>query len=51
MPQMSPMWWELLFISFLMIYMLMNSIMYWNKEEIMKSEKSNKLISYLKWKW
>nr|YP_010311843.1 ATP synthase F0 subunit 8 [Leptocorisa costalis]UNA68827.1 ATP synthase F0 subunit 8 [Leptocorisa costalis] len=52
MPQMAPLWWELLFTMFVTSFMLMIMIMYFNK--MMKSKKIKTIIITTKqkqWKW
>nr|QWX95521.1 ATP synthase subunit 8 [Cloresmus antennatus] len=52
MPQMSPMWWEILFIFFILSFMLMITIMFFNTD--MKPKKSKEVYNepaQLKWKW
>nr|QWX95545.1 ATP synthase subunit 8 [Savius diagonalis] len=52
MPQMSNMWWEMLYILFLMKFMMMIIIIYYTK--IMTHSKLNKMnifIKQLNWKW
>nr|QWX95506.1 ATP synthase subunit 8 [Holhymenia tibialis] len=52
MPQMAPLWWELLFIMFIIMFMIMNAIIYHNKSLMPKSSKSlDKEIVQFKWKW
>nr|UPL65289.1 ATPase subunit 8 [Appolonius crassus] len=51
MPQMSPMWWEILFFMFLMTYIMVNTIMYWNKNNEMKNMKYNSTTNNMNWKW
>nr|YP_007476427.1 ATP synthase F0 subunit 8 [Dolycoris baccarum]AFI54815.1 ATP synthase F0 subunit 8 [Dolycoris baccarum]AGF25243.1 ATP synthase F0 subunit 8 [Dolycoris baccarum]AIC83235.1 ATP synthase F0 subunit 8 [Dolycoris baccarum] len=52
MPQMSPMWWEILFILFFTLYLMLNTIMYFST---IKYSTSKKKISYNmninKWNW
>nr|YP_009255549.1 ATP synthase F0 subunit 8 [Creontiades dilutus]AND82401.1 ATP synthase F0 subunit 8 [Creontiades dilutus] len=52
MPQMSPMWWTTLFLTFIMVYMLYVIITYFfiscgKKNEMKKSIKINKM----NWTW
>nr|YP_010311869.1 ATP synthase F0 subunit 8 [Grypocephalus pallipectus]UNA71177.1 ATP synthase F0 subunit 8 [Grypocephalus pallipectus]UPL65769.1 ATPase subunit 8 [Grypocephalus pallipectus] len=52
MPQMAPLWWETLFILFLMTFIFMNMIMYYNKMNNPKmNEVKNIKINQFKWKW
>nr|YP_010994960.1 ATP synthase F0 subunit 8 [Cletus schmidti]WOZ13968.1 ATP synthase F0 subunit 8 [Cletus schmidti] len=52
MPQMSPLWWEILFLVFIMSFMLMNMIIFYNKK-MTPSQKSIEMIkvNQFKWKW
>nr|UPL65679.1 ATPase subunit 8 [Homoeocerus unipunctatus] len=52
MPQMAPLWWESLFIFFILSFLFMNMIMFFNKNNkpINLNEKMMK-INQLKWKW
>nr|UPL65717.1 ATPase subunit 8 [Enoplops sibiricus] len=52
MPQMSPLWWEVLFFMFIMSFMFMNMIMYFNKKiEPKKMTSMEPKINQFKWKW
>nr|QWX95537.1 ATP synthase subunit 8 [Lucullia flavovittata] len=53
MPQMAPLWWELLFFTFIMSFIIMNIIMYFNKINYPKmiNKMENKMINQFKWKW
>uniref|UniRef100_A0AAU7YS58 ATP synthase F0 subunit 8 n=1 Tax=Rhopalus qinlinganus TaxID=3151527 RepID=A0AAU7YS58_9HEMI len=51
MPQMSPLWWEMLYIIFIMMFMIMIIIMYYNKTTELKNNIHNKKINQLNWKW
>nr|YP_009654735.1 ATP synthase F0 subunit 8 [Catacanthus incarnatus]QCI09290.1 ATP synthase F0 subunit 8 [Catacanthus incarnatus] len=56
MPQMAPLWWEILFLMFIFSYLTMNILIYFNnkKENInqtnknMNNMKNNKIMN---WKW
>nr|YP_009915356.1 ATP synthase F0 subunit 8 [Palomena viridissima]QLF99776.1 ATP synthase F0 subunit 8 [Palomena viridissima] len=52
MPQMAPLWWEILFLMFIMMYMFTSIIIYFsfNKSSTSSANK-NKIISQLKWSW
>nr|YP_010923083.1 ATP synthase F0 subunit 8 [Nysius inconspicuus]WJZ45486.1 ATP synthase F0 subunit 8 [Nysius inconspicuus] len=50
MPQMSPMWWEILFILFNMTLIMMNIMIYWQKMPNYKSELTIKKKT-MNWKW
>nr|YP_010363528.1 ATP synthase F0 subunit 8 [Atkinsoniella uniguttata]UNZ12629.1 ATP synthase F0 subunit 8 [Atkinsoniella uniguttata] len=50
MPQMAPMWWTFLMITFLMSFSLMMSLLYFNilsKSMMVKKTK----INQMNWKW
>nr|QDI94040.1 ATP synthase F0 subunit 8 [Tuxedo sp. ph57] len=52
MPQMSPMWWSLLFMLFVSTYMLMMMIMYtYNTYEISNHKMSSSINKNINWKW
>nr|YP_010310377.1 ATP synthase F0 subunit 8 [Camptopus lateralis]UMY75912.1 ATP synthase F0 subunit 8 [Camptopus lateralis] len=52
MPQMSPLWWEILFILFILSFIMMNTIIYYNKNIKLIKTDNNKLVNKeLKWKW
>nr|YP_010463230.1 ATP synthase F0 subunit 8 [Dimorphopterus gibbus]UUJ37754.1 ATP synthase F0 subunit 8 [Dimorphopterus gibbus] len=51
MPQMSPMWWEMLFIMFIMLNMNMIVIMFFNYNKKINTENSYKMISNFNFKW
>nr|YP_010692668.1 ATP synthase F0 subunit 8 [Homoeocerus bipunctatus]WBV80556.1 ATP synthase F0 subunit 8 [Homoeocerus bipunctatus] len=52
MPQMSPLWWEMLFMFFIISFIIMMMIMFFNSNSL--NQKYNKKlikINQLKWKW
>nr|AJF94299.1 ATP synthase F0 subunit 8 [Corizus sp. 'albomarginatus'] len=51
MPQMSPLWWELLYIMFILLFMIMMIIIYYNKNYKYKNNIISKKINQLNWKW
>uniref|UniRef100_A0AAU7YRY0 ATP synthase F0 subunit 8 n=1 Tax=Rhopalus latus TaxID=238591 RepID=A0AAU7YRY0_9HEMI len=51
MPQMSPLWWEVLYIIFIMMFMVMIITMYFNKNFKLKSSIYNKKTNQSNWKW
>nr|YP_009306193.1 ATP synthase F0 subunit 8 [Panaorus albomaculatus]AOP18550.1 ATP synthase F0 subunit 8 [Panaorus albomaculatus] len=51
MPQMSPMWWETLFILFIMLYLMMNFIIYWMNNKNFNGNKEYLKSNNFKWKW
>nr|QCI09368.1 ATP synthase F0 subunit 8 [Lygaeus sp. FS-2019] len=51
MPQMSPMWWEILFVTFNMMFLMINIIMYWNIGGESKLFSSNLNKKETNWKW
>nr|UPL65302.1 ATPase subunit 8 [Stenophyella macreta] len=51
MPQMAPLWWEILFILFIMLLMITITLMYWNiKTPKMQVNGLNK-TNNVNWKW
>nr|YP_010994986.1 ATP synthase F0 subunit 8 [Homoeocerus dilatatus]WOZ13994.1 ATP synthase F0 subunit 8 [Homoeocerus dilatatus] len=52
MPQMSPLWWEILFIFFIMTFMFMIMIIFFNKNIQPKSLNQKEIETHqFKWKW
>nr|UPL65640.1 ATPase subunit 8 [Hydarella orientalis] len=52
MPQMSPLWWEILFIFFIYLFIIMNTIIFYNKMPNMSTSLSKKQVFHqFKWKW
>nr|UPL65432.1 ATPase subunit 8 [Henestaris halophilus] len=51
MPQMSPMWWELLMIMFILLFIMTNSLIYWINYNKPASMSSYMEMSKDKWKW
>nr|YP_010222592.1 ATP synthase F0 subunit 8 [Neojurtina typica]UCC46055.1 ATP synthase F0 subunit 8 [Neojurtina typica] len=52
MPQMSPMWWEILFLVFTLSFILINIFIYHYKQEQIKYKSSSKLnMSQYNWMW
>nr|YP_009346656.1 ATP synthase F0 subunit 8 [Graphosoma rubrolineatum]API85472.1 ATP synthase F0 subunit 8 [Graphosoma rubrolineatum] len=52
MPQMAPLWWELLFLVFLMTYLIVNNMIYFMpKTSIKPSNHKNKTYNQINWKW
>nr|YP_010373801.1 ATPase subunit 8 [Harmostica fulvicornis]UPI55328.1 ATPase subunit 8 [Harmostica fulvicornis] len=51
MPQMSPMWWETLFIAFIMLFIMINTLIYWNQKSQMKQQKGMNKLNMNNWKW
>nr|QWX95529.1 ATP synthase subunit 8 [Latimbus concolor] len=51
MPQMAPLWWEILFLLFIMNFMMMSTIIYHNKMYSPKQMKMKYKINQFKWKW
>nr|YP_010373814.1 ATPase subunit 8 [Malcus auriculatus]UPI55341.1 ATPase subunit 8 [Malcus auriculatus] len=50
MPQMSPMWWDYMYMYFIIIFMLTNMINYWINNKIMKKYNS-KNTKNMNWPW
>nr|YP_002418797.1 ATP synthase F0 subunit 8 [Nezara viridula]ABM63308.1 ATP synthase F0 subunit 8 [Nezara viridula] len=52
MPQMSPLWWEILFLIFIITYFMVMILLYFNfKKEFKKNSINNKIMNQLYWKW
>nr|YP_011010696.1 ATP synthase F0 subunit 8 [Metrocoris communis]WPW47376.1 ATP synthase F0 subunit 8 [Metrocoris communis] len=51
MPQMAPMSWLSLMIMFILAIMMVNILMYFNKNYMTKSENNMKSIKKMNWKW
>nr|YP_010373827.1 ATPase subunit 8 [Arocatus melanocephalus]UPI55354.1 ATPase subunit 8 [Arocatus melanocephalus] len=51
MPQMSPMWWEILFLTFNLMLMLMMIMIYWMKNTSVKKINKNYSSKEILWKW
>nr|QWX95538.1 ATP synthase subunit 8 [Plaxiscelis pagana] len=53
MPQMAPLWWEVLFIIFMLTFIFMNMLIYFYKlttpKKLMDTDKME--TTQLKWKW
>nr|QFK69090.1 ATP synthase F0 subunit 8 [Phymatostetha punctata] len=49
MPQMAPLWWTSLFMMFILSYMMINVMMYFNMNHVTKKIKI-KFIN-MNWKW
>nr|YP_010363567.1 ATP synthase F0 subunit 8 [Atkinsoniella xanthoabdomena]UNZ12668.1 ATP synthase F0 subunit 8 [Atkinsoniella xanthoabdomena] len=50
MPQMAPIWWTLLMMTFLSSFSLMMSLLYFNLMSKSMKMKTNK-INQMNWKW
>nr|UPX88567.1 ATP synthase F0 subunit 8 [Palomena prasina] len=52
MPQMAPLWWEILFLMFIMMYMTTSIFIYFSiSKKLSSSIKKNETINQLKWLW
>nr|QEH58943.1 ATPase subunit 8 [Trepobates sp. XD-2019] len=51
MPQMAPISWTMLMMTFIMSMMVVNTIMYFNKNYITKSKTKKNDFKNMKWKW
>nr|YP_006576033.1 ATP synthase F0 subunit 8 [Necrophila americana]ACZ58560.1 ATP synthase F0 subunit 8 [Necrophila americana] len=51
MPQMAPMNWLILFLMFIMVFLLFNSMNYFSFMYPIKKTSSNKSTSKINWKW
>nr|YP_009750098.1 ATP synthase F0 subunit 8 [Enoplops potanini]QIJ46457.1 ATP synthase F0 subunit 8 [Enoplops potanini] len=52
MPQMSPMYWEILFMVFIFSFLMMNTIIFFNMK-MYPSQSLSKIfkVNQFKWKW
>nr|UPL65549.1 ATPase subunit 8 [Artheneis intricata] len=52
MPQMSPLWWEILYLMFIMLFIMVNCIIYWgiNSDMAVSLPKTQEL-KIKTWKW
>nr|YP_010294900.1 ATP synthase F0 subunit 8 [Oiceoptoma thoracicum]UMO90838.1 ATP synthase F0 subunit 8 [Oiceoptoma thoracicum] len=51
MPQMAPMNWLILFIMFIIIFLMFNSMNYFSFKYPTKSISTSKTTSKINWKW
>nr|DAZ87589.1 TPA_asm: ATP synthase F0 subunit 8 [Euschistus heros] len=52
MPQMSPLWWEMLFIIFILTYLVMTTLVYFIISPRVKISSNKKIkSSEMKWLW
>nr|AKE36793.1 ATP synthase F0 subunit 8 [Rubiconia intermedia] len=52
MPQMAPMWWEIMFIIFSMIYICMSTMIYFSTNKLTTNQLKNKsLTNQYNWEW
>nr|YP_011010371.1 ATP synthase F0 subunit 8 [Metrocoris triangulatus]WPW46986.1 ATP synthase F0 subunit 8 [Metrocoris triangulatus] len=51
MPQMAPLSWMMLMMTFIMTMMIINTLMYFNKNYITKTTMKNKDKNSMNWKW
>nr|YP_010222553.1 ATP synthase F0 subunit 8 [Glaucias dorsalis]UCC46003.1 ATP synthase F0 subunit 8 [Glaucias dorsalis] len=53
MPQMAPLWWEILFLMFIMSFIMMSIMIYFLNNIMIKNKNiSNKInINQLNWPW
>nr|YP_009654878.1 ATP synthase F0 subunit 8 [Scotinophara lurida]QCI09446.1 ATP synthase F0 subunit 8 [Scotinophara lurida] len=52
MPQMAPLWWEILFIVFVMLFIMINIFIYFSPNNSLKKiNKKSELFKELTWKW
>nr|YP_010270151.1 ATP synthase F0 subunit 8 [Potamometra macrokosos]UJY96838.1 ATP synthase F0 subunit 8 [Potamometra macrokosos]UJY96851.1 ATP synthase F0 subunit 8 [Potamometra macrokosos]UJY96864.1 ATP synthase F0 subunit 8 [Potamometra macrokosos]UJY96877.1 ATP synthase F0 subunit 8 [Potamometra macrokosos] len=51
MPQMAPLSWFSLMIMFTICIIMINAMMYFNKNYITKSLKQKKNMKFINWKW
>nr|YP_011010293.1 ATP synthase F0 subunit 8 [Ventidius malayensis]WPW46908.1 ATP synthase F0 subunit 8 [Ventidius malayensis] len=51
MPQMAPLSWFSLMIMFILLMIMINTMLYFNKKYIIKMEKNKKMNKSMLWKW
>nr|QEH58957.1 ATPase subunit 8 [Metrocoris sp. XD-2019] len=51
MPQMAPMSWTMLFLMFISMVVLINMMMYFNKNYLTKKELIKSKMKMMNWKW
>nr|UPL65393.1 ATPase subunit 8 [Parathyginus sp.] len=52
MPQMAPLWWEMLYMLFITMMIMTNILLYWNKNKNLNNK--NYMMNnpkYMNWKW
>nr|UPL65419.1 ATPase subunit 8 [Sadoletus valdezi] len=52
MPQMAPLWWELMYMLFIITYIMMNIIMFYGVgSDVYVRLSAKEKIKYMNWKW
>nr|YP_008815286.1 ATP synthase F0 subunit 8 [Oncocephalus breviscutum]AGO28003.1 ATP synthase F0 subunit 8 [Oncocephalus breviscutum] len=51
MPQMAPIWWMLLFITFIMSLMMIHTLMFYIFEKSPNQNEIKQTIKNINWKW
>nr|YP_010633938.1 ATP synthase F0 subunit 8 [Homalogonia obtusa]WBP69668.1 ATP synthase F0 subunit 8 [Homalogonia obtusa] len=51
MPQMAPLYWEILYLFFLISYIMFNIIMYFNYNKWNKTSNQSFKINQMNWLW
>nr|YP_010374269.1 ATP synthase F0 subunit 8 [Deroploa parva]QVD38891.1 ATP synthase F0 subunit 8 [Deroploa parva] len=52
MPQMAPMWWEILFVCFILSFLMVNVIIYFNMNmKINMNKNMKKSFTNMNWMW
>nr|YP_009643509.1 ATP synthase F0 subunit 8 [Antilochus russus]APO08952.1 ATP synthase F0 subunit 8 [Antilochus russus] len=51
MPQMAPLWWEMLYIMLTLMLLMTSIIIYHMKPVALKKNKAMRLFSTCNWKW
>nr|YP_011010410.1 ATP synthase F0 subunit 8 [Metrocoris stranguloides]WPW47025.1 ATP synthase F0 subunit 8 [Metrocoris stranguloides] len=51
MPQMAPLSWLSLMIMFIITIIIINTLMYFNKNYMTKMENKEKIFNEMNWKW
>nr|YP_009654722.1 ATP synthase F0 subunit 8 [Cantao ocellatus]AVJ52267.1 ATP synthase F0 subunit 8 [Cantao ocellatus]QCI09277.1 ATP synthase F0 subunit 8 [Cantao ocellatus] len=51
MPQMAPLYWEILFMMFILSFIIMKTIIYHMTQKTVGDESWNYFIKQINWKW
>nr|YP_009654904.1 ATP synthase F0 subunit 8 [Cazira horvathi]QCI09881.1 ATP synthase F0 subunit 8 [Cazira horvathi] len=52
MPQMSPLWWEILFILFILSFLTLNTMIYFNQKKFLKPKLIGSVVfKNMNWLW
>nr|UBI44017.1 ATP synthase F0 subunit 8 [Eysarcoris gibbosus] len=51
MPQMAPLWWEILFLMFMLSYLMSTTLLYFNFKVKMNKNNCVMKLFNMNWKW